>query len=66
MHPVSDLSMYLAARQRVWTRVGASRLDGDWQLSLLEVTVDEAPPSWRESRGVSSPVRGTIGRWPIR
>jgi hypothetical protein len=71
MLPVSDLSAYLATQQRVWTRVGASRLDDDWQLSLLEVTVDEAPPSWRRRRWsyeraifvASRPNGSTVARW---
>jgi hypothetical protein len=37
---------YLAAQPRVWLRVAASRLDGDWQLSLLEIAVCEPPPGW--------------------
>jgi hypothetical protein len=71
MHPISALSAYLVVQQRVWVRVGASRLDGDWQLSLLEVTVDEAPPSWRRGRWsyeravfvASKPAGATVARW---
>ncbi len=68
---MSALAEYLAEQQRVWVRVGAGRLDGDWQLSLLEVTVEEAPPSWRRGRWsyeravfVASKLAGaTVAKW---
>jgi hypothetical protein len=71
MHPVSALTEYLAEQQRVWVRVAANRLDGDWQLSLLEITVDEAPPSWSRGRWsyehavfvASKPAGATAARW---
>lgn len=71
MHPVSTLAAYLAAQQRVWVRVGASRPNGDWRLSLLEVTVDGAPPSWRRGRWsyeravfvAATPAGATVSRW---
>lgn len=68
---MSELAAYLAEQPRVWVRVGASRRDGDWQLSLLEVTVEEAPPSWRRGRWsyehatfvASKPAGATVSRW---
>jgi hypothetical protein len=71
MQPVSALTEYLAEQDRVWVRVGANRLDGDWQLSLLEVTVEEAPPIWRRGRWsyeravfVASKLAGvTVAKW---
>ena len=68
---MSALAEYLAEQQRVWVRVGAGRLDGDWQLSLLEVTVEEAPPSWHRGRWsyeravfVASKLAGaTVAKW---
>ena len=71
MHPISTLTEYLAGQPRVWVRVGAQRLNGDWQLSLLEVTVEEAPPSWRRQRWTyeravfvaSRPGGATVARW---
>jgi hypothetical protein len=73
-HPVSVLSDYLAAQPRVWVRAAANRLDGDWQLSLLEVTVCEPPPGWRRQcwsyeRAVfvaSAPAGKTAARWLAR
>jgi hypothetical protein len=70
-HPVSRLADYLAAQQRVWVRVGANRLNGAWQLSLLEITVDGAPPSWRRGRWsyeravfvAATPAGATVSRW---
>jgi hypothetical protein len=47
---VSALSEYLVAQRRVWVRLAANRLEADWQLALLEVTVGEPPPSWRRQR----------------
>jgi hypothetical protein len=70
-HPVSVLSDYLTGQTRVWVRVAANRLDGDWQLSLLEITVGEPPPGWRRQRWsyehavfvASAPSGPTVARW---
>jgi hypothetical protein len=72
--PVSVLSEYLAAQNRVWVRLAASRLEADWQLSLLEVTVGEAPPNWRRQRWsyeraifvASQPAGATVAKWLTR
>ncbi len=62
-HTVSVLSDY---EPRVWVRVAVKRLDGDWQLSLLEVTVGEPPPGWRRQRfGVGTSER-SIGSYVPR
>jgi hypothetical protein len=68
---VSTLSAYLAEQRRVWLRLAALRLEGDWKLALLEVTVGEAPPRWRRQRWVYEraifvalkPAGATIARW---
>lgn len=70
-HPISALSDYLAGQTRAWVRVAANRLDGDWQLSLLEITVGEPPPGWRRQRWgyeravflAFAPAGRTVARW---
>jgi len=70
-HSVSVLSDLLAMQPRVWLRAAAVRPDGDWQLSLLEVTVGEPPPRWRRQRWsyersvlvASAPAGRTVARW---
>lgn len=73
--PISVLSSYLAAQQRVWVRLAARRNDdGAWDLSLLEVTTGEPPPSWRRQRWsyaravfiASTPAGTTVARWLAR
>jgi hypothetical protein len=69
--PLRTLATYLGEQTRVWVRVGANRLTDIWQLSLLEVTVGEAPPCWRRGRWdyeravflASNPTGGTVARW---
>jgi hypothetical protein len=73
-HPVSLLMDYLSTQPRVWVRAAANRLDGDWQLSLLEVTVGEPPPGWRRQRWnyehavfvASAPAGRTVAMWLAR
>lgn len=69
--PVSALCEYLAAQPRVWVRVGAIRIEDDWQLALLEVTAGEPPPSWRRQRWgyeravfvASAPAGASVAKW---
>ncbi len=73
-HPISVLSESLEAQNRVWVRLAAVRLEADWQLSLFEVTVGEAPPSWRRQRWgyeraifvASQPAGATVAKWLTR
>ncbi len=70
-HPVGVLCDYLTGQPRVWLRVAANRLDGEWQLSLLEVTAGEQPPGWRRTRWgyeravflAAAPAGRTVARW---
>lgn len=72
--PVSVLSEYLTTQTRVWVRLAANRLEADWQLALLEVTVGEPPPSWRRQRWsydravfvASHPAGSTVAKWLTR
>jgi Putative DNA-binding domain len=68
---LSDLVARLNAERRVWLRLAATRSQEEWQLSLLEVTVGEAPPGWRRQRWeyrralfiASTPAGVTVARW---
>jgi hypothetical protein len=72
--PVGVLVEHLKAQPHVWLRLAASRPEADWQLSLLEVTVGEPPPSWRRQRWlypravfiVSAPAGKTVAGWLTR
>jgi hypothetical protein len=71
---LSDLTERLNVERRVWVRVVAIRPDTDWQLALLEVTLGEAPPSWRRCRWrypravfIASALSGrTVATWLTR
>jgi hypothetical protein len=70
-HPLSDLTAGLKAEPRVWLRLAANRPQQDWQLSMLEVTLGEAPPGWKRQRWeyeravliASAPAGATVARW---
>jgi hypothetical protein len=55
----------------VWVRLAAVRPQDAWQLSVLEVTLGEAPPGWDRrcweyERAVfiaSAPAGTTVARW---
>jgi hypothetical protein len=41
----------LAAQRYAWVRGAARRLDdGGWELALLEITIGEPPPRWRQQK----------------
>jgi hypothetical protein len=69
--PLSDLTDHLREAPRVWVRLAATRPQDDWQLSLLEVTLGEAPPGWKRQRWsyeravfvASAPAGATVARW---
>jgi hypothetical protein len=69
--PLADLTKRLRAEARVWVRLAANRPQDDWQLSLLEVTLGEAPPGWKRQRWsyeralfvASAPAGATVARW---
>ncbi len=69
--PLSDLTERLRKEPRVWVRLAANRPQEDWQLSLLEVTLGEAPPGWKRQRwsyeralfAASAPAGATVARW---
>jgi hypothetical protein len=69
--PVSDLVARLNEEPRVWVRLAANRPQENWQLSLLEVTLGEAPPGWNRRRWeyeratfvAATPAGATVGRW---
>lgn len=69
--PLSDLTDRLREAPRVWVRLAANRPQDDWQLSLLEVTLGEAPPGWKRQRWsyeravfvASAPAGATVARW---
>jgi Putative DNA-binding domain len=69
--PLSDLVTRLKEEPRVWVRLAANRPQEDWQLSLLEVTLGEAPPGWNRQRWpyeravfvAAAPAGATVARW---
>jgi hypothetical protein len=69
--PVTALAEHLEVQRRVWVRVAANRPEGDWQLSVLEITTGEPPPQWRRVRWcyasaafvASSPAGRTVATW---
>jgi|SRR5579884_2313838 len=69
--PLTDLIDRLRVEPRVWLRVAANRPQENWQLSLLEVTLGEAPPGWRRQRWAyeravfvaAAPAGATVARW---
>jgi hypothetical protein len=69
--PIVDLVERLKKERRVWVRLAANRPQDDWQLSLLEVIVGEAGPTWTRGRWdygravfiASVPTGGTVARW---
>jgi len=69
--PLSDLTERLRKAPRVWVRLAANRPQDHWQLSLLEVTLGEAPPGWKHHRWsyeravfvASAPAGATVARW---
>lgn len=69
---ISVLSDYLATQRRVWVRLAATPNDnGVMELSLLEVTTGDPPPTWRRQRWnypravfiASTPAGITVARW---
>jgi Putative DNA-binding domain len=68
---LSDLTKRLRAERRVWLRLCAIRPQESWELSLLEVTLGEAPPHWSRQRWeyehatfVAAQLAGTtVARW---
>lgn len=71
---VSMLVDYLTEQPRVWLRAAAIRPDGEWRLSVLEVTVGEPSPGWRRQRWsyehavfvASAPAGRTVAGWFAR
>ncbi|MDP9226076.1 MAG: ATP-binding protein [Actinomycetota bacterium] len=69
--PLGDLTGRLKEEPRVWVRLAANRPQDDWQLSLLEVTLGEAPPGWKRQHwsyeravfAASAPAGTTVARW---
>ncbi len=69
--PLSDLTDRLREAPRVWVRLATNRPQDDWQVSLLEVTLGEAPPGWKRQRWsyeravfvASAPAGATVARW---
>lgn len=69
--PLSDLTKRLSAERRVWLRLAANRPQEEWELSLLEVTLGEAPPAWNRQRWeyeravfvAAAPAGATVARW---
>jgi len=72
--PLRELIERVTAEPRVWIRLAASKPDADWQLSLLEVTLGEAPHGWRRQRWqypnaafiASAPSGKTVAGWLVR
>lgn len=69
--PRAALVERLKSEPRVWLRLAANRPQEEWQLSLLEVTIGEPPPSWSRRRWdydravfiASTPAGATVARW---
>jgi Schlafen, AlbA_2 len=61
----------LRSEPRVWVRLAANRPLGLWQLSLLEITTYEPPPSWRRRSWIyeravflaAAASGATVARW---
>ncbi|HET8895411.1 MAG TPA: ATP-binding protein [Gaiellaceae bacterium] len=68
---LSDLVVRLKEEPRVWVRLAANHPQDDWQLSLLEVTLGEAPPGWHRQRWsyeravfvAAMPAGATVAGW---
>lgn len=61
----------LRVEPRVWVRMAANRPLAAWQLSLLEITIREPPPTWRRRSWIyeravfiaATPSGATAARW---